>query len=157
MLRRRGARWANTILCCNVQNNLGDCSLTGTIPASLAKLHSLEVLWLYNNDLHGHLPVPIGSPSCLPNLRDMDVGDNKRLGGTIDAQFLIRSKHCNTSGCHKSMHYPFLSGASLSSADINTTFRYAPMALVEERVQGAVAEIEHTHHGYLQMVKRQRV
>jgi hypothetical protein len=127
--------------------NLGDCSLTGTLPSSLAKLDTLVVLWLYNNNLQGSLPAHIGSPSCLPNLKDMDVGDNKQLGGTIDAQFLVNCKHCNANGCQSGMKFPYLSGASLSSADITLIFTYAPMDAIG-RVQVEVAEIDREHLEY---------
>jgi hypothetical protein len=70
----------------------------------------------------------------------LSVTDNRQLGGVIDARFLANSEMCDTIGCHRSMQFPFLSGASLSSFNIHGIFEYAPKAVVsEERAQGKVA------------------
>jgi hypothetical protein len=67
------------------------------------------------------------------------VENNTQLGGLIDACFLANSDVCGANGCHRSMRFPFLSGASLSSFDIQGIFGRAPKEVVgEERAQGKV-------------------
>jgi hypothetical protein len=122
-----------------VKIDLESCNLTGTLPPSLAKLDTLEELYIWRNDLRGLLPAHIGSVSCLPSLKDLQVEGNKQLGGVIDVCFLANSEDCDASGCHRSMQFPFLSGASLSSFNIQGIFAKAPKAVVgEERAQGKV-------------------
>jgi hypothetical protein len=77
---------------------------------------------LGGNDLHGFLPAHIGSPSCLPNLKALSVYNNENLGGVIDRGFLMRGEVCEAFGCHWSMRLPFISGASLSSADLSSIY-----------------------------------
>jgi hypothetical protein len=113
---------------------------TGTLPPSLAKLDTLEKLDLSGNNLEGFLPAHMGSASCLPSLKDLDVRGNKELGGVMGVRFLAKCKRFDISGCHRSMQQPFLSGASLSSFNLPEIFRRAPKAVVgEERAQGKVA------------------
>jgi hypothetical protein len=112
---------------------------TGKLPLSLAKLVDLEVLDLDSNDLLGFLPAHMGSASCLPSLKTLSVQDNTQLGGVIDAHFLANSNECITDGCHPTLQFPFLSGASLSSVCIQMIFSEAPKVVVsEERAQGKV-------------------
>jgi hypothetical protein len=81
----------------------------------------------------------MGSASCLPSLEQLYVECNEHLGGVIDSSFLANSKGCDTSGC-RSMQFPFLSGASLSSFNIQGIFGRAPKEVVgEERAQGRVS------------------
>jgi hypothetical protein len=123
-----------------VRMDLNDCNLTGTLPPSLAALDTLQELDLSSNNLGGFLPAHMGSASCLPSLKELNVCDNEQLGGMIDVHFLASSETCVTNGCHRSMQFPFLSGASLSSFNIQGIFRLAPKAVVsEERAQGKVA------------------
>jgi hypothetical protein len=111
---------------------------TGTLPPSLAKLDTLKTLSLNCNDkLGGFLPAHIGSASCLPSLEVLLLWGNKQLGGVIDACFLLKSSDIITKG--SSVQLPFLSGASLSSFDIQEIVQDAPKAVVcEERAQGKV-------------------
>jgi hypothetical protein len=120
---------------------LGECNLTGMLPSSLAKLDTLvELDFGRHNNLQGFLPAHMGSASCLPSLKVLNVQKNKHLGGVIDARFLSNSIGCDTSGCHPHMQFPFLSGVSLSSYDIQGIFKLAPKTAVsEERAQGKVA------------------
>jgi hypothetical protein len=81
----------------------------------------------------------MGSASCLPSLKELDVEGNTQLGGVVDMHFLANSETCETSNCHRSMQFPFLSGASLSSFNLQGIFATAPKAVVdEERGQGKV-------------------
>jgi hypothetical protein len=81
----------------------------------------------------------MGSVSCLPSLEGLAVQNNKQLGGVLDANFLANCTGCFGSNCHRSMQLPFLSGASLSSFNIERIFTTAPKAVVsEERGQGKV-------------------
>jgi hypothetical protein len=132
-----------------VAMNLGDCHLSGRLPASIAKLDTLEWLNLATNELEGSLPAHIGSPSCLPKLKMLSVFDNPQLGGIIDTKWLIEGEVCEVSGCHWSMQLPYITGASLSSVDISDVFSYAPHEAVgKERVQCAVTEITKQHVDY---------
>jgi hypothetical protein len=66
---------------------------TGTLPPSLAKLDTLESLWLASNEnLGGFLPAHMGSGSCLPSLKMLNVQGNTQLGGVIDARFFDNCK-----------------------------------------------------------------
>jgi hypothetical protein len=81
----------------------------------------------------------MGSASCLPSLKILRVRCNEQLGGVLDARFLANGE-IDTYNCHRSMQWPFLSGASLSSYDILGIFKQAPKTVVsEERAQGKVA------------------
>ena len=60
------------------QLNLAKNNLTGTIPASLGNLTSLDFLWLWDNELSGPIPDLSGSP----NLGSLDLARN-RLTGTM--------------------------------------------------------------------------
>jgi hypothetical protein len=104
-------------------------------------LDTLERLFLHDNkDLGGFLPAHMGSASCLPSLTNLVVTGNEQLGGVIDARLLANSERCEASGCHRGMQFPFLTGASLSSSDIQGIFSIGPKAAVsEERAQGKVA------------------
>jgi hypothetical protein len=120
--------------------NLAHHNLTGMLPRSLAKLDTLRALVLCDNNLEGFLPAHMGSVSCLPSLKALDVQNNKQLGGVLDANFLANCSGCFASNCHRSMQLPFLSGASLSSFNIERIFTSAPKAVVSEgRGQGKVA------------------
>jgi hypothetical protein len=87
----------------------------------------------------------MGSASCLPSLKKLNVRGNKQLGGVIDAGLLANCEECETTHCHRSMQLPFLSGTSLSSFDLQRPgrrgiFASAPKNVVsEERAQGKVA------------------
>jgi hypothetical protein len=128
---------------------LGGCNLVGLLPSSLAKLDTLVELHLYRNNLHSALPEHIGFPACLPSLQTLRLSHNPQLGGEISAEFLLNCKDCDTSHCHWSMRLPFLAGASLSGADAFAVFQLGPKAAVGvHRVQGQVAEIDHSHPDY---------
>jgi hypothetical protein len=82
-----------------IEIDLNFHNITGTLPHSLAKLDTLEVLRLWSrthNDLGGFLPAHMGSASCLPSLKILDVRDNRRLGGVLDARFLASCEACFT-------------------------------------------------------------
>jgi hypothetical protein len=128
--------------------DVGAFHLTGVLPASFATLDTLVELSLEANDLHGVLPAHIGSASCLPSLKILRVAGNPNLSGVIDAHFLAKCTLLTTQGCH-SMETPFISGASLSSADIGSIYGFGPKAVVaEERAQGKVVKIDITHPDY---------
>jgi hypothetical protein len=89
------------------------------------------------------------------------VQNNPDLGGKIDASFLANCDRCDVSGCRwngekvNPMLSPFLSGSSLSSADISLIFGAGPKEAVEvSRAQGEVTDLaegnpdyeEHTKH-----------
>ena len=61
---------------------LGDNKLSGTIPAQLGNLTSLEYLWFNNNELSGAIPSQLGNLTSLETL----VLNRNRLNGMIPSQ-----------------------------------------------------------------------
>ena len=61
---------------------LGDNKLSGTIPAQLGNLTSLEYLWFNNNELSGAIPSQLGNLTSLETL----VLNKNRLNGMIPSQ-----------------------------------------------------------------------
>jgi hypothetical protein len=110
-------------------------------PNPYPTLDTLEELYLGDNNLGGLLPAHMGSASCLPSLKRLNVQGNKQLGGVIDAHFLYNSEVCNTKD-RPVLELPFLSGVSLSSFNIQEIFRQAPKAVVDEgRAQGKATDL----------------
>ncbi|XP_035539223.1 putative leucine-rich repeat receptor-like serine/threonine-protein kinase At2g19230 [Juglans regia] len=66
--------------------NLSSSGLTGTIPASIGRLKSLQYLDLSNNSLTGTLPKFLLQ---LPDLRTVDLSGNK-LSGSVPSDFSAR-------------------------------------------------------------------
>jgi hypothetical protein len=76
------------------------------------------------------------------------VCSNPQLHGVIDPEFLAKCEECSVAYMTR-IDTPFISGASLSSFDIPTIFRYAPKVVVAlERLQGAVSKIGRDHPDY---------
>ena len=76
--------WARRLTSCHgytscrkLESNL----LTGTIPASLGNLLSLEYLYLRNNQLNGTIPVALGNLTKLQYF----VADHNQLTGSLPA------------------------------------------------------------------------
>ena len=64
------------------QAKLEDNRLVGTIPAELASLPRLKVLWLEKNDLRGSIPTAFGAPDAFGgSLVSFNVEDNPKLCG----------------------------------------------------------------------------
>lgn len=111
--------------------DLHDANLRGVLPASIAELSSLESLCLFDNKLEGSLPPLLGSPRCLPNLKELDVANNPALRGAINAEFLVQCDHCDVRWC--GVETPYLAGVSFASDDIAEIFRHAPDEVVDRR------------------------
>jgi hypothetical protein len=128
--------------------------ITGTIPASFARLDTLVILRLSYNKLAGTLPPHIGSDNCLPSLKTLLVHQNPDLGGELDPAFLALSDICDVTGCDRQrMRTPFLSGVSFSSQDIGLVFAHAPQDVLEPSRLQPVPEweegYEHSLYGLI--------
>jgi hypothetical protein len=102
--------------------------LSGTLPHSLYTLQHLTWLWVNNNRFHGELPPKVGDASSLtnnlPKLESLHVQHNKKLGGAICIEFMMKMefKSAKVHGCYGGLggriDMPFLVGLSAASEDI---------------------------------------
>ncbi|CAN1838558.1 Probable LRR receptor-like serine/threonine-protein kinase At3g47570 [Linum perenne] len=106
---------------------LDNNDLSGTIPSSIGKLKSLEILQLHNNKLSGHIPSSIGN---LTRLIELSISGNRFTGTLLMEVGNLKNLE------YLDLSYNMLSGSIPSS--LGSCIKLETLALQGNRLQGSI-------------------